>query len=141
MILPALHLDCTSVRSKEYDLYFKGKCKLVADFAYCAVSFCVAYFPAAPPLAISITNWLMRCAFLSLQVDGESAPSQYVIDIEGGSHGQLGAGHLADHPTAVTALHGAVKVGDPLGPLLVLERVEVRSFSSLHIFAAVHVKQ
>ena len=63
---------------------------------------------------------------LLLQVDGESAPSQYVIDIEGGSHGQLGAGHLADHPTAVAALQGAVKVGDALGPLLVLERVEVR---------------
>lgn len=58
-------------------------------------------------------------------MEGESAPSQYVIDIEGGSHGQLGAGHLADHPAAVAALQGAVKVGDPLGCLLVLERVEV----------------
>ena len=61
-----------------------------------------------------------------LQVDGESAPSQYTIDIGGGSHGQLAAGHLADHPSAVAALQGAVKVGTPLGPLLVLERVEVR---------------
>ena len=61
-------------------------------------------------------------------MDGESAPSQYVIDIEGGSHGQLGAGHLADHPAAVAALQGAVKAGDPLGPLLVLERVEVTFF-------------
>lgn len=61
-------------------------------------------------------------------MDGESAPSQYVIDVEGGSHGHLGAGHLADHPAAVAALQGAVKVGDPLGPLLVLERVEVIFF-------------
>ena len=60
-----------------------------------------------------------------VQEDGESVPSQYIIDIEGGAHGQLGAGHLADHPSAVTALQGALKVGSPLGPLLVLERVEV----------------
>ena len=71
-------------------------------------------------------NKRLTCyVLLPLQVDGESAPSQYVIDIEGGSHGQLGAGHLADHPAAVAALQGAVKVGDPLGALLVLERVEV----------------
>lgn len=63
-----------------------------------------------------------------LQVQGESSQSQYIIDIEGGAHGRLGAGHLADHPAAVAALQGAVKVGDPLGPLLVLERVEVGSF-------------
>ena len=74
-------------------------------------------------------------------MDGESVASQYIVDIEGGSHGQLGAGHLGDHPAAVAALQGAVKVGNPLGPLLVLERVEVISFlptnataPSLHIF-------
>lgn len=70
------------------------------------------------------------------QVDDESVPSQYVIDIEGGgSHGQLGAGHLADHPSAVAALQGAVKVGQSLGPLMVLERVEVGcspGYNSLH---------
>ena len=66
-------------------------------------------------------DWCV-CVF---QVDDESVPSQYVIDIEGGLHGQLGAGHLADHPSAVAALQGAVKVGTPLGPLMVLERVEV----------------
>lgn len=63
---------------------------------------------------------------MCVQEDGESVPSQYIIDVEGGAHGQLGAGHLADHPSAVTALQGALKVGSPLGPLLVLERVEVR---------------
>lgn len=68
----------------------------------------------------------MWCAHLLLQVEGgESAPTQYIIDIEGGAHGRLGAGHLADHPAAVAALQGAVKVRGPLGPLLVLERVEV----------------
>ena len=66
------------------------------------------------------------CVCVCVQEDGESVPSQYIIDIEGGAHGQLGAGHLADHPSAVTALQGALKVGSPLGPLLVLERVEVR---------------
>lgn len=72
------------------------------------------------------TQVLMWCAHLLLQMQGgESSPSQYIIVIEGGAHGRLGAGHLADHPAAVAALQGAVKVGDPLGPLLVLERVEV----------------
>ena len=63
---------------------------------------------------------------MRVQEDSESVPSQYIVDIEGGAHGQLGAGHLSDHPSAVTALQGALKVGSPLGPLLVLERVEVR---------------
>ncbi|KAL0048743.1 hypothetical protein WJX82_009925 [Trebouxia sp. C0006] len=56
--------------------------------------------------------------------EGESVPSQYIVDIKGGAHGPLGAEHLADHPSAVTALQGALQVGSPLGPLLVLERVE-----------------
>ena len=56
--------------------------------------------------------------------------SQYIVAVAGGAHGYLGAEHLADHPSAVTALQGALTVGSPLGPLLVLERVEV----SLSIF-------
>ena len=65
-------------------------------------------------------------SFSVLQEGGESVASQYIVDIQGGAHGQLGAGHLGDHPSAVSALQGALKVGSPLGPLLVLERVEVR---------------
>lgn len=63
--------------------------------------------------------------FCCKQEEGESVPSQYIVDIKGGAHGPLGAEHLADHPSAVTALQGALQVGSPLGPLLVLERVEV----------------
>ena len=63
--------------------------------------------------------------FCCKQEEGESVPSQYIVDIKGGAHGPLGAEHLADHPNAVTALQGALQVGSPLGPLLVLERVEV----------------
>ena len=42
------------------------------------------------------------------------------------SQGRLEAEHLADHPTAVRELQEAVAVGAKLGPLLVLERLEVR---------------
>ena len=63
--------------------------------------------------------------FWCAQEEGQSVPSQYIVDIKGGAHGQLGAEHLADHPSAVTALQGALQVGSPLGPLLVLDRLEV----------------
>ena len=49
----------------------------------------------------------------------------YTVGLEGGAHGQLDVHHLADHPTAVAALQGVLKVGSPLGSLLVLERAEV----------------
>ena len=41
--------------------------------------------------------------------------------------GRLDVAHLADHPVAVAALLAAVKVGSSLGPLLVLQRLEVSS--------------
>ena len=56
------------------------------------------------------------------------------MSLEGGAHGQLEVGHLADHPSAVTALEGVVKVGSPLGPLMVLERIEVHIVVLLHLF-------
>ena len=40
--------------------------------------------------------------------------------------GLLSVTHLADSPTAVAELSSAIKVGDELGDLLVLERLEVR---------------
>ena len=44
--------------------------------------------------------------------------------------GRLDAAHLADHPAAEAALADAVVDGSDLGPLLVLERLEVL-FSSV----------
>lgn len=53
-------------------------------------------------------------------------PKLYTVELQGGAHGHLEAGHLADHPSAVAALQAVVKPGLPLGPLLVLERLEVQ---------------
>ena len=52
-------------------------------------------------------------------------PKLYTVELEGRAHGHLEAGHLADHPAAVTALQSVLRPGSPLGPLLVLERLEV----------------
>ena len=41
------------------------------------------------------------------------------------AQGRIEADHLADHPAAVRELQEAVAVGARLGPLLVLERLEV----------------
>ena len=49
----------------------------------------------------------------------------YTVGLEGGAHGQLDVRQLADHPTAVAVLQGVLKVGSPLGSLLVLDRAEV----------------
>lgn len=40
--------------------------------------------------------------------------------------GRLEVAHLADHPAAAAALAQALKPGAQLGPLLVLQRLEVR---------------
>ena len=42
-----------------------------------------------------------------------------------GALGRLDVAHLADHPAAEAALIEAIVVGSDLGPLLVLERLEV----------------
>lgn len=73
-----------------------------------------------------------------MQEDGESKAKQYTVNLDGGAHGQLEAAHLADHPSAVAVLQAAVQVGSPLGPLLVLDRVEVMVFLS-QLFSLLHV--
>ena len=51
----------------------------------------------------------------------------YEVELPGGVRGRLDVPHLADHPAAVDALREAIgaDVGAALGPLLVLERLEV----------------
>ena len=44
------------------------------------------------------------------------------------AQGRIEADHLADHPAAVRELQEAVAVGARLGPLLMLERLEVLPF-------------
>ena len=63
--------------------------------------------------------------YLELEVavpagEGDSAPAAAAV-----VQGRLDVAHLADHPVAVAALLAAVKVGSSLGPLLVLQRLEV----------------
>ena len=41
------------------------------------------------------------------------------------AQGRIEAEHLADHPAAVQELREAVAIGARLGPLLVLDRIEV----------------
>ena len=54
-------------------------------------------------------------------------PTQYTITFPGSeAQGLLAVAHLADSATAVAELRSAIKVGDQLGDLLVLERLEVR---------------
>ena len=63
------------------------------------------------------------------QVGGEALPGSLMLSITTASgapaQGRLEAEHLADHPAAVRELQEAVAVGAKLGPLLVLERLEV----------------
>ena len=49
------------------------------------------------------------------------------------AQGRLEAEHLADHPAAVRELQEAVAVGAKLGPLLVLERLEVSCLPLRHM--------
>ena len=57
----------------------------------------------------------------------EAVPTQYTITFPGSeAQGLLAVGHLADSATAVAELRSAIQVGDQLGDLLVLERLEVR---------------
>ena len=59
----------------------------------------------------------------------EAVPTQYTITFPGSeARGLLAVAHLADSATAVAELRSAVKVGDQLGDLLVLERLEVRGY-------------
>ena len=64
-----------------------------------------------------------------LQVDGETLPASMMLTLKTASgataQGRIEADHLADHPAAVHELQEAVAVGARLGPLLVLERLEV----------------
>lgn len=70
-----------------------------------------------------------------LQVDGEAVPAYFELSVSsagGGSDkaaaaGRLEVAHLADHPAAAAALVAALTVGSRLGPLLVLQRLEVRA--------------
>jgi hypothetical protein len=72
------------------------------------------------------------------EVEGEPVPVwlELAVAHTGGSGGnaakaaapvsaRLDVAHLADHPAAATALLAAIKVGAILGPLLVLQRMEV----------------
>ena len=52
------------------------------------------------------------------------------------AQGRLEAEHLADHPTAVHELQEAVAVGAKLGPLLILERLEVCCTSQVDALSA-----
>lgn len=64
-----------------------------------------------------------------MQVDGETLPASMMLTLKTASgataQGRIEADHLADHPAAVRELQEAVAVGARLGPLLVLERLEV----------------
>jgi hypothetical protein len=68
-------------------------------------------------------------------VYGEAVPAYFEVSVSpaagaaaGGAAviGRLDVAHLADHPVAAAALLAAAKVGTQLGPLLVLQRLEVR---------------
>ena len=74
-----------------------------------------------------------------MKENGEAVPKLYTVELQGGAHGQLEAGHLADHPAAVAALQGVLRAGSPLGPLLVLERLEVTLL--LHCLCLASVSQ
>lgn len=58
-------------------------------------------------------------------------PSHFLLDLTGPGGqtalGRLDAAHLSDHPSGAAALRDAVAAGDGLGPLLVLERLEVQT--------------
>ena len=61
-----------------------------------------------------------------MQAEGTTLPVSYTVQLEGSAvHGTLAVAHLAEHPTAVTALQEALQVGSSLGDLLVLDRAEV----------------
>ena len=64
-----------------------------------------------------------------VQVGVERLPGSLMLTITTAmgatAQGRMEAEHLADHPTAVRELQEAVAVGAKLGPLLVLERLEV----------------
>lgn len=68
------------------------------------------------------------------QVEGEQVPAYFELAVlpEGAASsaapgvGRLEIAHLADHPAAAAALQQALKPGARLGPLLVLQRLEVR---------------
>lgn len=69
------------------------------------------------------------CTCPSLQADGETLPASLMLTVKTASgataQGRIEAGHLADHPAAVRELQEAAAVGARLGPLLVLDRLEV----------------
>lgn len=69
------------------------------------------------------------CKSPPLQVDGETLPASLMLTLKTASgapaQGRIEAEHLADHPAAVQELQEAVAVGARLGPLLVLDRLEV----------------
>ena len=57
----------------------------------------------------------------------EGGAGRYLeVDLPGGGRGQLAAPHLSDHPAAAEALWEVMSPGVKLGPLLVLERMDVR---------------
>ena len=69
-----------------------------------------------------------------LQEDKQSVPAYCLVDLcaaSGGTAlGRLDVAHLGDHPAGVAALADALAVGAELGPLLVLERLQVRQRAS-----------
>ena len=79
-------------------------------------------------------------------VDGEAVPAYFEVSVSpaagaasaaaGGAAviGRLDVAHLADHPVAAAALLVAAKVGTQLGPLLVLQRLEVRAAAGWWLF-------
>ena len=69
------------------------------------------------------------CLSPPLQVDGNTLPASLMLTVKTASgataQGRIEAEHLADHPAAVRELREAAAVGARLGPLLVLDRLEV----------------
>ncbi len=72
-----------------------------------------------------------------MQVDGALVPVQFLVELRppgaaagapATAVGRLEAVHLADHPAAEAALADAIVAGSDLGTLLVLERLEVRTW-------------
>lgn len=66
-------------------------------------------------------------------MDGATVPAYFEVSVApqtgeaaaGAAVGRLEVAHLADHPAAAAALAEALKPGAQLGPLLVLQRLEV----------------
>ena len=82
----------------------------------------------------------LLCSFPPLQVDGETLQASAMLTVKTASgataQGRIEAEHLADHPAAARELREAVAVGARLGPLLVLDRLEVQPRSCMPLCRA-----